>query len=145
MPSAAVGSSLRPEVPYTVARRYRAGTNVLETTFTTDRGIVLVTDALTLPTDALGPLRELSRRIEGVAGSVPMAWSVEPRFGYAVGARACRSRPPAATRWPSAPSTQAPEVAGGAIRGRFEARAGERALLALCAAHSEPLVLPAAS
>jgi hypothetical protein len=90
-------------------------------------------------------LPELSRRIEGVAGSVPMAWSVEPRFGYAVGARACRSRPPAATRWPSAPSTQAPEVAGGAIRGRFEARAGERALLALCAAHSEPLVLPAAS
>jgi GH15 family glucan-1,4-alpha-glucosidase len=141
---------LTPEVPYTVARRYRAGTNVLETTFTTDRGIVLVTDAMTLPTDALGPLRELSRRVDGLAGRVPMAWSVEPRFGYAGGRTdlGWRAGVPVATSGRDALAVcsfdaGAPEVSGGAIGGRFEARAGERALLALCAAHSEPLVLPA--
>lgn len=56
---------------------------MLETTFTTAGGTVRVTDALTLPdTSSLAPARELVRRIEGIAGSVPMRWSVQPRFGY---------------------------------------------------------------
>lgn len=74
---------LQPEGPYTTSRRYLPGTNVLETTFTTAGGTVRVTDALTLPdTSSLAPARELVRRIEGLAGSVPMRWSVQPRFGY---------------------------------------------------------------
>ena len=51
---------------------------------------VRVTDAMTVPDGRLGPLRELSRRVEGLAGRVPMAWSVEPRFGYAEARRADR-------------------------------------------------------
>ena len=74
--------TLAPEEPDTVERRYLPGTNVLQTVFSTDAGTVRVTDALTVPAGGLGPLREVARRIEGLAGSVPMAWSVEPRFGY---------------------------------------------------------------
>ena len=142
--------ALAPEEPYAVERRYLPGTNVLETVFSTDAGAVRVTDALTVPAGALGPLRELARRIEGLAGRVPMAWSVEPRFAYAGESSRLgwRARVPVATAGGDALAVcafdaGAPEIAAGAIRGRFEARAGTRALLSLSAAHGEPLVLPA--
>ncbi|MDQ0687372.1 GH15 family glucan-1,4-alpha-glucosidase [Streptomyces achromogenes] len=65
---------LRPEAPYTASRRYLPGTNVLETTFTTTRGTVRVTDALTIPDSrSLAPARELVRRIEGLGGQRPNA------------------------------------------------------------------------
>jgi GH15 family glucan-1,4-alpha-glucosidase len=141
--------TLAPEEPYTVERRYVPGTNVLETVFSTDAGAVRVTDALTVPTDALGPLRELARRIEGLAGSVPMAWSVEPRFAYAgvPNRLGWRARVPVATSGGDALAVcsfdaGAPELVAGTIRGRFEARAGTCALVALSAAHGEPLVVP---
>src|SRR5207245_9347896 len=40
---------LCPTERYETTRRYRPGTNVLETTFTTTSGRVRVTDAMTLP------------------------------------------------------------------------------------------------
>ncbi len=56
---------------------------MLETTFITAGGTVRVTNALPLPdTASPAPGRELARRIEGLAGSVPMRWSIPPRFGY---------------------------------------------------------------
>jgi GH15 family glucan-1,4-alpha-glucosidase len=141
--------ALAPELPYAFERRYLPGTNVLETTFSTDRGRVRVSDAMTLPSGGLGPLREISRRIEGLEGRVPMSWSVEPRFGYAGASTRLgwRAGTPVATAGGDALAVcsfeaGAPELGDGVIRGRFDAREGTRALVALCATHHEPLVIP---
>ena len=72
---------LCPEIPFTVERRYLPDTNILETTFVTDRGRLRVIDAMTLPA-GLAPGRELVRVVEGLSGLVPLRWSIEPRFGY---------------------------------------------------------------
>jgi GH15 family glucan-1,4-alpha-glucosidase len=141
--------ALAPEVPYTVDRRYLPETNLLETVFTTDCGRVRVTDAMTVPAGGLGPLRELTRRIRGLAGSVPMSWRVEPRFGYS-SVSTCfdwRAGTPVASAGGDALAVCSfdagpPDLADGVIHGRFEAREGSQALVALCAAHQEPLVFP---
>ena len=65
-------------------------------TFTTDAGVVRVTDGLLFHRPGLASDREVVRRVEGLSGSTPMRWSVEPRFGYAaartVGSRSCPTR-----------------------------------------------------
>jgi GH15 family glucan-1,4-alpha-glucosidase len=140
--------TLAPDAPYGATRRYLPDTNVLETTFTTATGVVRVTDALTLPDAELPPLRELARRVEGLAGRVAMRWRVEPRFGYGECTTRIARRGPLAVATARADALAvcawdagAVECTPGAIEGRFEAREGHRALLALAAAHAEPLVL----
>jgi GH15 family glucan-1,4-alpha-glucosidase len=141
--------TLAPDEPHEVTRRYVRDTNVLETTFTTAGGVVRVTDALTLPQGDLPPFRELARRVEGLAGRVPMRWRVEPRFGYgawptrigrrgATAVATARSDALGVCAWDAGPV----ECTADAIAGRFEARAGTRALLAGVVAHGEPLVIP---
>jgi GH15 family glucan-1,4-alpha-glucosidase len=141
--------ALAPECSYTVERRYVPDTNVLETVFSTQHGKVRVTDAMTLPGRALEPQRELTRRVEGLSGSVPMSWSVDPRFAY--GGAPARIDRRGGTLVASAGGhalavcsfdAGTAEPSAGAIGACFEARAGTRALVALCAAHHEPLVMP---
>src|SRR5215216_1779758 len=140
---------LRPDVPAQAQRRYLPDTNVLETTFTTAGGIVRITDAMALPSRELGPTRELIRQVDGIAGEVPMRWSVTPAFGYgAVPPRiGRRGRVPVAIgprdalavcSWEAVEA----QIDGDAIFGRFDAVEGGSALIALCAAHQEPLVFP---
>jgi GH15 family glucan-1,4-alpha-glucosidase len=141
---------LAPSISYQAERRYLPGTNVLETTFHTETGVVKVTDAMTLPDARLGPLRELARRVEGITGHVPMGWRIEPRFDYGRAATRIEARRPfpvalshgdaiGICAWDAGPSRCHARAIGGA----FEAREGTRALLALVAAHGEPLVFPA--
>ena len=141
--------ALEPELPFTVSRRYLPGTNVLATTFVTDRGAVRVTDALTLPDQGLTPFRELQRHIDGLSGRVPMRWRLEPRFGYGRWPLrlARRGHVPVATAGNNALALQSfeagePAIADRAISGRFATAEGSSALLALSFAHQEPLVLP---
>jgi GH15 family glucan-1,4-alpha-glucosidase len=141
--------ALAPEIPAEVTRRYLPDSNVLETTFTTGQGVVRVTDAMALPSHDLGPTRELIRRVDCVAGRVPMRWHVMPAFGYAAAPTRLERRGGipvalggrdalAVCSW-AAGEAQIDEEA---IFGRFEVRESESALIALCAAHQEPLVFP---
>jgi GH15 family glucan-1,4-alpha-glucosidase len=141
--------ALAPETPAEVQRRYLPDTNVLETTFTTGHGVVRVTDAMALPSHELGPTRELIRRVDGVAGRVPMRWRVMPAFGYAASSTRLERRGGvpvalggrdalAVCSWGAGEA----HVDEEAIFGHFEVAESESALLALCAAHQEPLVFP---
>jgi GH15 family glucan-1,4-alpha-glucosidase len=69
---------LQPVGDYTVERRYVEGSNVLETTFSTDSGVARVTDALVTGVAGRLPWAELARRIDGVSGSVRFRWRVGP-------------------------------------------------------------------
>jgi GH15 family glucan-1,4-alpha-glucosidase len=139
---------LRPEIPFEVERSYVSDTNVLQTTFVTDRGRVRLTDAMTLPS-GLAPGRELVRRIEGLSGRVPLRWSVEPRLGYGLrpGRLERRLGFPVATAGRDAIAI-CPAFAGewecrnGRVSARFEATEGARAQIVLSVSHQEPLVFP---
>jgi GH15 family glucan-1,4-alpha-glucosidase len=140
---------LEPSVPYETSRRYVPQTNVLETTFATRAGAARLTDAMTLPGRGLTPYRELVRRVEGLSGSVPLRWRLEPRFGYG-SARTrieCRAGVPVASSGSDALALHTwdagdPVFGPRAVTGSFEIGEGGKSLLVLTATHQEPLVLP---
>jgi GH15 family glucan-1,4-alpha-glucosidase len=69
---------LVPDVPYRVQRRYLGSSFLLETTFSTDDGVVRLVDAM-----PIGDGRaDVVRRVEGVSGSVRMRHEWVVRFGY---------------------------------------------------------------
>jgi GH15 family glucan-1,4-alpha-glucosidase len=141
--------TLQPAVPFQATRRYLPRTNVLETTFTTDGGVVRVVDAMTLPNDRLDPMRELVRSVEGISGTVRMRWRCAPRFDYGREVPRCEWRhgvPVAVwgaeavgvTSWDAG----TPVWRDHGVEAEFEIGEGGRALLALTSAYAEPLILP---
>lgn len=141
---------LEPDGAFTAARRYVPGTNVLETTFFTAEGVMRVTDALTLPGGGLAPLRELQRQVDGLAGTVPVRWRLQPRFGFdgwPLRLARCHGIP-VASAGSDALALCAFDAGEAAITdreigGRFETKEGSSLLLALSFAQKEPLVFPA--
>ena len=140
--------TLRPVEDFSVTRHYVAGTNVLQSTFTTASGSVRVTDALVTGVAGRLPWGELARRVDGVKGTVDMVWSVVP--GTALGT---------ASPWvdttvhgsvirvdgimmsvrgidhgPNDPGTQS-------VDGAFTTAKGSRHLISLSATEGEPLRL----
>jgi GH15 family glucan-1,4-alpha-glucosidase len=133
---------VRPREPFDAERRYREGTNVLETTFRTASGSVRVTDAMTLhDRTTISPLRELARVVDGVEGSVELGWRFEPRLDF--GRRRLRTR----REGPALIAANGREALAlsswGAGDGSFTLQQGERATFSVTHAHLEPLVLPA--
>jgi GH15 family glucan-1,4-alpha-glucosidase len=87
---------LAPRETVPVARRYLPGTNILETTWATDRGWIIVTDALTIgpwrrrsddphrrPPPDLDAERNLVRMVKCVQGEVEVDLVCHPRPDYA--------------------------------------------------------------
>jgi len=141
---------LEPTVPYEAERAYQQGSNVLETTFTTAEGRVRVTDAMTLSDSTrISPMRELVRKVEALAGTVPLHWRFEPRFGYA---RADTRIDDRAGRWFASAGADAialgvfgaenGTVRGDAVEGELHLEQGASALLSLAGASREPAVIP---
>jgi len=140
--------TLEPAVPYEVKRRYLPGTNVLETTFSTDDGTVRVIDSLNQSANGLLPWAELARDIRAEDGEVPMRWRIAP------GTLFHRVRPRARLREVPllhagdlmmaivAERTGKAALELGAFSGEFVAKAGQDALLTLIVADHAPLVVP---
>jgi len=80
--------SITPVDPYTIERRYRPGTLVLETTFTTSGGSLRLIDALAFAPGQRGhdlgldAPHELLRLVEGVSGTVELDLELAPRPEY---------------------------------------------------------------
>ena len=79
--------AIRPSVEHEAKRRYLDGTNVIETTFTTDTGVARMLDLMPVFTEEekqknLSPFRQLLRRIEVIEGEVPIEIVYAPRPDY---------------------------------------------------------------
>jgi GH15 family glucan-1,4-alpha-glucosidase len=112
---------LAPAEPFDAVRRYREGTNVVETTFTTASGTARMTDAMVV---GGASQRLLVRLVDGLAGTVAMRTHFEPRYDF--GRRDPAEAELELKRW-------------GADEDAFEVRAGDRATLALSSGGPVPL------
>lgn len=145
---------LAPTEEFETTRRYIPDTNVLETTFTTARGTVKVTDAMVSGVAGRMPWAELARRIDGIDGTVPMAWRIHPGTSLRTASPwiertqhgdVIRSGKTALVvvgfeHGPDAPDPDG--TSGPRLTGSFTTSAGSRHLIALAATHDEPLHLP---
>ena len=143
--------TLEPAVPYTAERRYLPGTNVLETTFITGDGKVLVTDSMNQGANGPLPWTELTRDIRPVSGRVPMRWQVSAGTMFRPGRPWARFREVPLLHAGDlligllAEGAGQPKPGLGSFHGEFTARRGQGALLALIAAENAPVVLPSAA
>jgi GH15 family glucan-1,4-alpha-glucosidase len=143
---------LAPAVPYSVRRRYRPGSPVLETTFATGSGTVTVADSLNQRGGHPLPWTELARVVRAEGGSVAMRWRVRP--GRLFGSAEPWTRTHGATVLIElgdetfavlTENAGQPQVAPHEVSGEFTAVPGITSMLALVATDREPLMLPPAS
>jgi GH15 family glucan-1,4-alpha-glucosidase len=142
--------AIEPVGPFAVERRYRAGSNVLETDFQTAGGTARLTESLNSGSAGRLPWEELARRIEGVEGSVTFqvrfrpgrqAGKVNPYLtesgqqrvfhaGRILGVFLCSS------------GLHIDREDDLGLRGHLTVGKGEREVLAIVAGQDEPLVVP---
>ena len=142
--------SVTPLDAFTVERRYRPDSNVLEQVFTTATGRARLTDSLNSGISGRLPWCELARRVEGLEGEV--AFAIEMRPGHRLGqATPWRENSPHGTVLHIDGVVAAFRTDGGvrdlatddiALTATLVAVAGSRNTLALLASADEPLILP---
>ena len=141
---------LGPVAPFTVERRYRPDSNVLEQVFTTASGTARLTDSLNSGISGRLPWSELARRVEGLDGTVEFAIVLQPGRRLGQG-----------TPWhEDSPNGVVMHVDGiisafrhgegvtitrrgdGQVTASLTTSAGSRHVVALLASSDEPLILP---
>jgi GH15 family glucan-1,4-alpha-glucosidase len=145
---------IRPTAPFQPERRYVPDTNILETTFRTAAGVVVLRDLMPVASEdekrrALAPDHQVLREVEGVAGEVELEVLYAPRPDYG------RSRPRLERRGALGLWCEADGAAlalqsdvplaltddGRTALGRGQVRAGQRAYVACTYSQEAPLVV----
>ena len=142
--------SITPDGPFTVTRRYRPQSNVLEQVFTTPDGEARVTASLNSGISGRLPWTELAHRVEGLSGTVRFAIAVRPspRLGQATPWREPSPHGDllhvdglmCAFRADDAVQRLVEDDCG--LQARLDTHPGSRSVLAVLATADEPLVLP---
>src|SRR5215218_7430844 len=73
---------IAPAEEYTSTRRYLPGTNILETRFETESGVLVLTDCFYDREEEGHPNHRLIRHVRCEQGEVPVKAKFEPRFDY---------------------------------------------------------------
>lgn len=146
---------VQPTSDYEVERRYLPDTNVLETTFTTDSGVLRLTDLMPVADRAayrreLWPDHELLRRIECVEGTVQVSVECDPRLEYGQVNPSLEDRGPHGFFYNHKDAvlivrSELPlslSQGRGAVSTQHTLRAGDRHFLSLTYDAGEPAVLP---
>ncbi len=141
---------LGPVQPFTVERRYRPDSNVLEQVFSTASGVARVTDSLNSGISGRLPWSELARRVEGLQGAIEFGIVVRPgrRLGQATpwhedsanGVVMHVDGVISAFRHDG--SLTITRRSDGQVAASLTTSAGSRHVVALLASADEPLILP---
>jgi GH15 family glucan-1,4-alpha-glucosidase len=140
-----------PADPFSVERRYRDATNILETTFTTATGRVRITDLMPIHQRTkteqgydVGTYRRILRLIEGLTGEVDLEIFFKPTFGYALAETEIRQGPGGAIARAegqfltlACPGIDLELVGDGAFRGHLRVGQGEQRWVVLTGASDE--------
>src|SRR3954470_3600299 len=140
---------LKPAVSFRTSRRYSEDTAVLETTFVTDGGTVLVRDLMSRGASRPIDWTEVVREVECRSGEVPVRWRLEPRLDF-------KGKEPEIGRDDRAFILRGDgllltllawdfgdgQVRAGGVEAGATLRQGDKALLALSSFHDRPLGLP---
>jgi len=141
---------LEPNQPYSVERRYRKDSNILETSFKTETGSVLITESINSTLAGRLPWSELARRIEGVEGEVVL--NLRLRFGTAAETRSPWMAETAQgtvfhiadllAMLRTSEDIQLTHCDDEKVEGKVTTSAGSSSLVALLATEKEPLAVP---
>jgi GH15 family glucan-1,4-alpha-glucosidase len=142
--------TLQPAGKFSAKRAYLRNSNVLETIFTTESGVVRITDSMNSSLAGRLPWCELARRIEVISGTVSMNLSLM-----------CGTRDETASPWlqPNGNGTvfhvgsvlgmlrtsdniRISEEGDRGISGETTLTKGDRALIAIVAGEDQPLGIP---
>lgn len=142
--------AVEPVDPFSVERRYRPDSNVLETDFRTAGGVARLTESLNSGSAGRLPWEELARRVEGIEGSVTFRVRFRPgrqadkvnpylaesgqqrvfHVGNVLGVFLCSA------------GLVIDKEGDAGLRGHLTVERGDRELLAIVAGQDEPLVVP---
>lgn len=142
--------SLTPDIPFTVERAYRAGSNVLETTFITQDGRARIVESMNSGNAGRLPWAELARRIEGLEGTVRFDPTMKPGrrgdtvnpYHSTIGSQTVFHVERVLGLFLHTDGVEGSWADEG-VTGHVTVAAGERQVVAIVAGRDEPLVVPA--